>query len=365
MWDSIQLFLLHLLSPALGDHKYSARLKYILGKPVILKPESCLPSPQILPDGFHNKTGLSSSLAYQIPLHLHCSNIVLPYLGKKKKMVELQAPLPSTFQKTLDTFNLNVQSEVAKIGANIESVSAKWSRKKTLNENISCVTESDKISAKKQCKTKNKLQVTSKESKQIKTENDGRLESPLAPLSKENNQLIEASEPSKATSVGADFKMKDATIIGQQKHSSSLTVEADQHDLPEVASQKIFSYDTSTVKVSLDTQSYPDIENGPNIKKQSAKTDSLSTKSILLANNLPVFTSHNNSTKSAENFDTRPFRKSSWYMEELETPRDKSPRRITVTDTLPENLKHVNLSISQAKNDNYKQKDTIQSKRKS
>ncbi|KAI0226262.1 Mitochondrial RNA pseudouridine synthase Rpusd4 [Lamellibrachia satsuma] len=45
-WDAIQLFLLTKLTPVFGDHKYSSRLKAVLDKPVLLKPENCFPTPQ-------------------------------------------------------------------------------------------------------------------------------------------------------------------------------------------------------------------------------------------------------------------------------------------------------------------------------
>lgn len=40
-WDLLQVFLLHKLAPALGDHQYSPRLRYILGKPIIMDYKDC------------------------------------------------------------------------------------------------------------------------------------------------------------------------------------------------------------------------------------------------------------------------------------------------------------------------------------
>lgn len=101
-WDSLQLFLLHKRSPILGDHKYSNRLKMVLGTPVLLDAKNCYPCPQVIPFDTCQLLGLAETETCNIPLHIHCRRVTLPQIGKKGSTFTVEAPLPPVFQKTLE-----------------------------------------------------------------------------------------------------------------------------------------------------------------------------------------------------------------------------------------------------------------------
>ncbi|XP_023933207.1 mitochondrial mRNA pseudouridine synthase Rpusd3 [Lingula anatina] len=49
-WDCLQVHLARMLSPVLGDHTYSSRVQYMMGKPTVVNAAVATPKPQILPE---------------------------------------------------------------------------------------------------------------------------------------------------------------------------------------------------------------------------------------------------------------------------------------------------------------------------
>jgi hypothetical protein len=80
---------------------------------------------------FIRRLACTKSRVNLIPLHLHCSNVVLPSLDRRKKtLVELHAPLPTVYQKTLDALGLKVPDSISVLGANSDSIATKWKGKR-------------------------------------------------------------------------------------------------------------------------------------------------------------------------------------------------------------------------------------------
>lgn len=109
-WDAIQLFLLRKLAPAFGDHKYSSRLKTVLDKPVLVKPENCFPAPQILPYELSQRLQLNEKDSGLVPLHVHCHQLVIPDTRKRGGTITITAPLPNFYERTLRALGLRHQT---------------------------------------------------------------------------------------------------------------------------------------------------------------------------------------------------------------------------------------------------------------
>lgn len=117
-WDLLQVFLLHKLAPALGDHHYSQRLRHILGKPIIMDFKDCndQTSIQTLPPEVSSRLQLNGlSDVEKLPLHIHCQELSLPIIHQVKghlaseKML-IKAPLPSYFEESQSLLGLTTDS---------------------------------------------------------------------------------------------------------------------------------------------------------------------------------------------------------------------------------------------------------------
>lgn len=310
MWDCIQLFFLHQLAPVLGDHKYSSRLKRVMDKPVLLKPENCTDSPQILPDAFYTKVGLHKSRVNLIPLHLHCSNVVLPSLDRRKKtLVELHAPLPSVYQKTLDALGLKVPDSVSVLGVNSDSIATKWKGKRA-----AAAEEKTKKKAEENEKDSNNARQSASDLEQGHDVTDVELEQ-TAVIKSCDGQLrpgvVRSSTvtPSQSSSLSADSQIVNSNI-----NASRATGKTSQ---------------SKQQKISVDTSQ--DLKSLTVIAKGKVKPDSS-------ANNV-IQDSASSSLSVAKQQASVGLcvKRSSWYSEELEKP-EPLQGKTSVEDTLPSSL---------------------------
>ncbi|NXS94980.1 RUSD3 synthase, partial [Jacana jacana] len=76
--EQLQVHLMLLLCPALGDHQYSSRVGKVLGVPFLLPPEAALTRTQVLDEELLSRLGLSLQQLQHLPLHLHLQQLVLP-----------------------------------------------------------------------------------------------------------------------------------------------------------------------------------------------------------------------------------------------------------------------------------------------
>ncbi|NXJ62605.1 RUSD3 synthase, partial [Rostratula benghalensis] len=76
--EQLQVHLMLLLCPALGDHQYSSRVGKVLGVPFLLPPEAAPPRTQVLDEDLRSRLGLSPQQLQRLPLHLHLQQLVLP-----------------------------------------------------------------------------------------------------------------------------------------------------------------------------------------------------------------------------------------------------------------------------------------------
>ncbi|NXO05276.1 RUSD3 synthase, partial [Rhinopomastus cyanomelas] len=74
----LQVHLMLLLCPALGDHQYSARVGRVLGVPFLLPLEAAPACTQVLDEELVTQLGLNPWQLRHLPLHLHLHRLELP-----------------------------------------------------------------------------------------------------------------------------------------------------------------------------------------------------------------------------------------------------------------------------------------------
>ncbi|KAG8516906.1 Mitochondrial mRNA pseudouridine synthase RPUSD3 [Galemys pyrenaicus] len=97
------------LCPLLGDHTYAARASSVLGQRFLLPAESSKPQRQVLDAALLRRLSLTPTQAAQLPLHLHLHCLQLPGARPRDAPVELLAPLPAYFSRTLRCLGLRPQ----------------------------------------------------------------------------------------------------------------------------------------------------------------------------------------------------------------------------------------------------------------
>ncbi|ELT90163.1 hypothetical protein CAPTEDRAFT_213460 [Capitella teleta] len=106
-WNAVELFLLHKFSPILGDHIFSNRLGFLMGRPHLKDINKCVEAPQVLPPPLLNILGISDEETLLIPLHLHAHKAIIPDLRQRKRSeFTVEAPLPAYFTQTMERLRL-------------------------------------------------------------------------------------------------------------------------------------------------------------------------------------------------------------------------------------------------------------------
>ncbi|XP_066207069.1 mitochondrial mRNA pseudouridine synthase RPUSD3 isoform X3 [Saccopteryx leptura] len=104
--SQLQVHMVLQLCPVLGDHRYSARVGTVLGQRFLLPAESTKSQRQVLDEALLRRLCLTPSQAAQMPLHLHLYCLQLPGTRPMDAPIELFAPLPSYFSRTLQRLGL-------------------------------------------------------------------------------------------------------------------------------------------------------------------------------------------------------------------------------------------------------------------
>ncbi|XP_066102048.1 mitochondrial mRNA pseudouridine synthase RPUSD3 isoform X2 [Saccopteryx bilineata] len=107
--SQLQVHMVLQLCPVLGDHRYSARVGTVLGQRFLLPAESTKSQRQVLDEALLRCLCLTPSQAAQMPLHLHLYCLQLPGTRPMDAPIELFAPLPSYFSRTLQRLGLRQQ----------------------------------------------------------------------------------------------------------------------------------------------------------------------------------------------------------------------------------------------------------------
>ncbi|XP_063661452.1 mitochondrial mRNA pseudouridine synthase RPUSD3 isoform X2 [Pan troglodytes] len=107
--SQLQVHMVLQLCPVLGDHMYSARVGTVLGQRFLLPAENNKPQRQVLDEALLRCLHLTPSQAAQLPLHLHLHRLLLPGTRARDTPVELLAPLPPYFSRTLQCLGLCLQ----------------------------------------------------------------------------------------------------------------------------------------------------------------------------------------------------------------------------------------------------------------
>ncbi|KAF6100976.1 RNA pseudouridine synthase D3 [Phyllostomus discolor] len=105
--SQLQVHMVLQLCPVLGDHRYSARVGAVLGQRFLLPAESTKPQRQVLDEALLRRLCLTPSQAAQLPLHLHLHRLHLPGPRPRDALIELLAPLPPYFSRTLQCLGLH------------------------------------------------------------------------------------------------------------------------------------------------------------------------------------------------------------------------------------------------------------------
>lgn len=96
-----------LLSPALGDQKFGARVSSLFEKPILLKPWMA-PAVKALPAPLLKSLRVLSGSEGLIPMHFHLHEITLHGLNKDKSHLVLRAEPPDYFQWSCNQLNLEL-----------------------------------------------------------------------------------------------------------------------------------------------------------------------------------------------------------------------------------------------------------------
>uniref|UniRef100_A0A8D2E037 RNA pseudouridine synthase D3 n=1 Tax=Sciurus vulgaris TaxID=55149 RepID=A0A8D2E037_SCIVU len=104
--DQLQVHMMLQLCPLLGDHTYSARVGTVLGQRFLFSAQSTKPQRQVLDEALLRCLHLTPSQASQLPLHLHLHSLLLPGPRPRDTPMELLAPLPPYFSRTLQYLGL-------------------------------------------------------------------------------------------------------------------------------------------------------------------------------------------------------------------------------------------------------------------
>ncbi|XP_045435123.1 mitochondrial mRNA pseudouridine synthase RPUSD3 isoform X2 [Pipistrellus kuhlii] len=107
--SQLQVHMVLQLCPMLGDHTYSARVGTVLGQRFLLPAESTKPQKQVLNEALLRHLRLTPAQASQMPLHLHLRCLHLPGPRPRDAPIELLAPLPPYFSRTLQCLGLRQQ----------------------------------------------------------------------------------------------------------------------------------------------------------------------------------------------------------------------------------------------------------------
>lgn len=107
--SQLQVHMVLQLCPVLGDHRYSARVGTVLGQRFLLPAESTKPQRQVLDEALLRRLHLTPSQAAQLPLHLHLHCLHLPGTKPRDAPIELLAPLPPYFSRTLQCLGFHQQ----------------------------------------------------------------------------------------------------------------------------------------------------------------------------------------------------------------------------------------------------------------
>uniref|UniRef100_A0A2K6V7V3 RNA pseudouridine synthase D3 n=1 Tax=Saimiri boliviensis boliviensis TaxID=39432 RepID=A0A2K6V7V3_SAIBB len=107
--SQLQVHMVLQLCPVLGDHTYSARVGTVLGQRLLLPSESTQRKTQVLDEALLRRLHLTPSQAAQLPLHLHLHRLLLPGTRARDTPIELLAPLPPYFSRTLQCLGLRFQ----------------------------------------------------------------------------------------------------------------------------------------------------------------------------------------------------------------------------------------------------------------
>ncbi|ELK07861.1 mitochondrial mRNA pseudouridine synthase RPUSD3 [Pteropus alecto] len=107
--SQLQVHMVLQLCPMLGDHKYSTGVGTVLGQRFLLPAESIKPQRQVLDEALIRCLHLTPSQVAQLPLHLHLHCLHLPGARPRDSPVELVAPLPPYFSRTLQCLGLRQQ----------------------------------------------------------------------------------------------------------------------------------------------------------------------------------------------------------------------------------------------------------------
>ncbi|XP_058534835.1 mitochondrial mRNA pseudouridine synthase RPUSD3 isoform X2 [Ochotona princeps] len=102
----LQVHMMLQLCPVLGDHIHAARVGTVLGQRFLLPAENTKPRRQVLDAALLQRLRLTPSQAAQLPLHLHLRHLLLPGTGPKDAPIQLAAPLPTYFSRTLQCLRL-------------------------------------------------------------------------------------------------------------------------------------------------------------------------------------------------------------------------------------------------------------------
>uniref|UniRef100_A0A8C8Z4H8 RNA pseudouridine synthase D3 n=1 Tax=Prolemur simus TaxID=1328070 RepID=A0A8C8Z4H8_PROSS len=105
--SQLQVHMVLQLCPVLGDHMYAARVGTVLGQRFLLPAESTKPQKQVLAEALLSRLRLTPAQAAQLPLHLHLHRLCLPGTRPRDTPVELLAPLPPYFSRTLQCLGLH------------------------------------------------------------------------------------------------------------------------------------------------------------------------------------------------------------------------------------------------------------------
>ncbi|XP_064237648.1 mitochondrial mRNA pseudouridine synthase RPUSD3 [Aotus nancymaae] len=107
--SQLQVHMVLQLCPVLGDHTYSACVGTVLGQRFLLPSESTKRETQVLDEALLRRLHLTPSQAAQLPLHLHLHRLLLPGTRARDPPIELLAPLPPYFSRTLWCLGLRLQ----------------------------------------------------------------------------------------------------------------------------------------------------------------------------------------------------------------------------------------------------------------